>query len=114
MDRTYVRKWEEVDVNEVTRHLLILGAVSCDCAQCRHLGIDYAQTYTCPNCQTPFKYITYRRETADSHGRFSIIRRIRARRPDLIIVDYLDYKDQTGKHRAKDLLFKNMPEEKEE
>jgi hypothetical protein len=95
----FVRIWKEIDIKDISDHLLVVGDVSGDCSKCRTLGIDYAKVSACPKCGTDFKYIASRSKEVGK-----IIRR----RPDLIFIDFEDYKKITGRLKAKSLfLFKD-------
>src|SRR3989338_8103538 len=39
----YLRVWQACDIAEITKHLLIVGELTADCAACRELGIHYSQ-----------------------------------------------------------------------
>jgi hypothetical protein len=91
----FIRVWKEFDIGDISKHLLIVGDITGDCSSCRQLGIDYSTAKSCPKCGTDFKYIATRtRET----------RRIKHKRPDLIFIDFEDYKKAAGKIKARDLL----------
>lgn len=91
----FVRIWKAVDINDISEHLLVVGEAKGDCAKCRALGIDYSSAKNCPECGTEFKYIASRsREVA----------KIINKRPDLIFIDFEDYKKVTGKIKAKGLF----------
>ena len=90
-----MRVWKEVDIGDVSKHLLIAGALTADCSNCRELGINYANANSCPKCGTDFKYIASRTKE---------IKKIKQKRPDLIFIDFDDYKRVTGFMKAKDLF----------
>jgi hypothetical protein len=90
-----IRVWKEMDILDIEKHLLIAGDVSGDCSSCRKLGINYSSAKTCPECGNEFKYIASR-----SHE----IKKIKQRRPDLIFIDFDDYKKATGKIKARDIF----------
>jgi len=92
----FIRVWEELDIQDIGGHLLIVGASTGDCSKCRELGIDYASAKSCPKCGTDFKYIAAR--TRDT-------KRIKTKRPDLVFIELEDYKRAEGKTRARRLLF---------
>jgi hypothetical protein len=91
-----IRVWKEMDISDIGNHLLIAGETAGDCSNCRELGIDYSSAKTCPKCKNEFKYIA---------TRFHEIRKIKQKRPDLIFIDFEDYKKATGKIKAKNLFF---------
>ena len=104
MAQSYLRAYQGYDIEEVKKHLLILGDLSADCAACRHLGIDAAQTKTCPECGTEFRYLTSRRIENHPSERFQIVRRWREQRPDLPFLDFTDYSKTLGRKQARDFF----------
>ena len=90
-----IRVWKEIDIKDVSGHLLIVGMTSADCSNCRELGINYHTAISCPKCRTDFKYIASRSKE---------VRRIKEKRPDLIFIDFEDYKKITGFVKAKDFF----------
>ena len=98
-----LRIWHEVEFQEIEKHLLIAGDTVGDCASCRCLGIDYGKTH-CPECKTEFKYVTSRRIENHPGESFRIVRRLKEKRPDLIFIDYTDYKQLSGKLKGRSLL----------
>lgn len=95
-----MRVWQENDLDEINRHLLIVGDLSGDCSQCRQIGIDYASSITCSKCQTAFKYIASRSKEVS----FGHIKRIKEKRPDLVFIDYHDFKQALDRQKAKDFF----------
>ena len=100
----YLRVWQACDVQEIGRHLLVVGDVTADCAACRELGIDYASAKNCPKCGTVFRFIASRSAGVLDRGRGATVRRIKQRRPDLTFIDHEDYKEVTGKQSARDFF----------
>ena len=99
----YMRIWQKVDIEEVKKHLLIVGDIAADCANCREIGIKYAQTQTCPQCGAEFKFITAR-ATGSLKVSGPQVKRIKERRPDLTFVDYDDFRSITGAKTARDFF----------
>ncbi len=100
----YIRVWQNCDVEGITKHLMIVGDVTADCANCRELGIDYTQVRNCPKCGTDFRFIASRSTGKLDKGRGATVKRIKDRRPDLTFIDYEDYKEITGKQNARDFF----------
>ncbi|MBI3315742.1 MAG: hypothetical protein HYZ87_02040 [Candidatus Omnitrophica bacterium] len=100
----YIRVWQACDVQELTKHLLIVGDITADCAGCRELGIEYAQAKTCPKCGVIFRFITSRNAGKLDRNRGGTVKRIKDRRPDLTFIDYEDYKEITGKQQAREFF----------
>ncbi|MBI4437295.1 MAG: hypothetical protein HY590_07785 [Candidatus Omnitrophica bacterium] len=99
----FIRIWQEAVIQEIESHLLIAGDTVGDCASCRCLGIDYSKT-SCPQCKTEFKYVTSRRIESHPGESFRIVKRLKEKRPDLIFVDYTDYKQLSGKLKGRSFL----------
>lgn len=90
-----IRVWTELDIDEISRHLLVVGEVTADCYNCKEIGLDYVSLKSCPKCNSPFKYIASR-----SHE----IKKIKNRRQDLIFIDFDDFKKAAGFIKAKSLF----------
>ncbi len=104
MSQEYLRTYKPYHIDEVKQHLLIMGDLSGDCAACRALGIDSYQAKSCPECKTPFKYVTSRRLETHSGERFQLVRRVQEKRPDLIFIDFTDYTKTIGQKQARDFF----------
>jgi hypothetical protein len=100
----YIRIWQNCDVQELSKQLLIVGDITADCSACRELGIDYAQARSCPKCGVVFRFITSRHAGHLDRDRGGTVKRIKERRPDLTFIDYEDYKHVTGKQQARDFF----------
>ncbi|MBI4388392.1 MAG: hypothetical protein HY582_05060 [Candidatus Omnitrophica bacterium] len=100
----FLRNWKEFDIQDITRHLLILGDLSGDCANCRELGIDTWKALECPKCHTKFKFIASRRSADHPGERFQLARRMSEGRRDLMVVDYDDYHRTIGGQKARDFF----------
>lgn len=94
--RDFIRVWKEMELEDIEKHLLIVGASSGDCSNCKELGINYLTATSCPKCNTGFKYVA---------SRLHEVRKISNKRPDLIFIDLEDYKKAAGKIKAKKLFF---------
>ena len=104
MAKEYLRRFELFDIEDVEKHLLIMGDLKADCASCRELGIDVYSAKACPACGTPFKYLTSRRLERHPGETFHEVRRLKEKRPDLIFIDYSDYSKVLGKKKARDFF----------
>ena len=100
----YIRIWQACDIQEITKHLLIVGDITADCAACRELGINYHQAKSCPKCGTIFRFITSRNAGKLDRDRGGTVKRIKDRRPDLTFIDYDDYKEISGKQSAREFF----------
>lgn len=104
MANEYLRVFRRFDIEEVRQHLLVMGDLTGDCASCRALGIDGYTASQCPQCGTPFKYVTSRRLEAHPQERFQFVRRMQDKRPDLTVIDYTDYVKTMGQKKARDFF----------
>ncbi len=98
-----IRVWQELKSDEVKKHLLLAGELTANCENCQHLGIDFFKESKCRECGTDFKYIGIRKKSNKAEELFAI-KRLKEKRPDLIIVDHEDIKRAFGKSKARDLL----------
>ncbi len=101
---TYIRIWQSCDIENIGKHLLIVGDITADCQACRQLGIDWTETRSCPQCGTDFHFIASRNTGRMDRGRGGVVKRIKDKRPDLTFIDYEDYKEMTGKQQARDFF----------
>ena len=83
MSKLLIRVWTEMDTEEIKKHLLKAGELSANCENCQHLGIDFTKEAICPNCHTPFKYISFRRKTHQAET-FSAIRRLKEKKGKIL------------------------------
>ncbi|MBI4431868.1 MAG: hypothetical protein HY592_00065 [Candidatus Omnitrophica bacterium] len=100
----YIRVWQACNVEEIKKHLLIVGDITADCANCRQLGIEYATAQSCPQCGTIFRFIASRNSGKLDRNRGGTVKRIKDRRSDLTFIDYDDYREITGKQQARDFF----------
>ena len=96
--KSFTRVWEEIDLADVEKHLLVVGDLSAECFGCHKLGID-SKARACPDCSAIFKYIGFRRKL-----QISYLRKVREERPRIVIIDFDDFKKSTGKRDARKLL----------
>jgi len=104
MSTVYLRTFKPYDIEDVKKHILIMGDLSSSCGSCRELGIDSQAAKACPNCGTTFKYVTSRRLESHAGERFQWARRTHGKFPDLILIDYSDYSKSIGKKQARDFF----------
>jgi hypothetical protein len=104
MNKVWIRKWVEEDLQDIRDHILIVGELSSDCGKCREIGLDFKKLDKCPQCGTAFKYVTSRVASIGSGDRFAVFRKICSKRPELIFIDYDDYKKLTSRSKAEEFL----------
>jgi Zn finger protein HypA/HybF involved in hydrogenase expression len=104
MSKAFIRIWQELDTEDIKKHLVVVGQVSGSCENCNELGIDYQTAKNCPNCNTEFKFISLRPEKEGKDIGFSNIRLIKQRCPDLIFIEYSDFKKFSASQKAQDIF----------
>ncbi len=99
MSKKYFRVYTRLDVQEVRAHLLIYGDLAGQCAACRRMDIPL-EAGACPECRTEFRYLAFRRV----RQHLPKLVRILEERPELVVVDYDDFRRNTGLLKAEELL----------
>ncbi len=102
MTNRFIRVAQERDIEEVMKHLIVVGELTGDCFSCRHIGIDYSREKYCPGCQTDFRFISYR--SMGLMAPSAQVARLCQRRPDLTYVEYADIKEFADRKKAKDIF----------
>ncbi len=98
----FFRIAQEIEYDNVAKHLLVVGELTGDCFNCRAIGIDYSREKYCPECNTDFKYISYRREASLINS--ASIARLCQKRPDLVYIEYSDIKEIADKLKVKNIF----------
>ena len=96
--KNFVRVWEELDLADIEKHLIVVGDLSAECFGCHKVGID-SKARACPDCSAIFKYIGFRRKV-----QISYLRKVRDERPRIVIIDFDDFKRSLAKRDARKLL----------
>ena len=99
MRKAYIRIWQNLDLDDVQKHLLIAGDISGDCANCKEIGLNFQTTKVCPKCKTEFKYIATRASKASREAK-----RLKSKRPDLIVIDFSDFKEAQSRDQARKFI----------
>lgn len=94
----YIRAWEELDLADIEKHLIVVGDLSSECFSCHKVGID-SKARACPGCLAIFKYLGFRRKVQASY-----LQKVREERPRIVIIDFDDFKKALGKRDARKLL----------
>ena len=90
--------WQEADIKAIEPHLLVAGSTAGDCANCKEMGIPL-DSKSCPKCGCLFRYIGTRISSSIREAK-----RLRAKRPDLILIDFQDFKNVTARDKARGFL----------
>ncbi|MFH1876058.1 MAG: hypothetical protein ABH865_04135 [Candidatus Omnitrophota bacterium] len=94
----FLRSWQEFDLEDVKKHLIVVGELSSDCFCCRKIGLD-SHARACPSCKAYFKYMGFRRHVDGGY-----IHKLRAELPSIIFIDFDDFKKLIGQQQARKLL----------
>lgn len=100
--KSLIRMWQETDIQSIEPHLLIAGSTTADCASCKEIGISF-EAKNCPKCGTFFKYLGTRISNSSREAK-----RLRAKRPDLILIDFQDFKEVIARDKAHGFLDGNL------
>lgn len=96
--KSIIRIWQKVDVDLIGPHLLIAGSLTADCGNCKEVNIRI-DSRNCPNCKTAFSYIGTRISSSAKEAK-----RLRAKRPDLTVIEFADFKEVEARKKARGFL----------
>ena len=96
--KNYLRVWEKCDLIDIEKHLIVMGELSSECYSCHKVGIE-RRAKTCPECGVSFKYMGFRRRLNPAH-----LNKFKEDLPDIIFIDFEDFKKVLGKHQARKLF----------
>lgn len=99
-----IRVWQNLNIDEVKKHLIITEDIIGMCGNCQQLNLNYKKDKKCPSCHTEFRYITVRNDSFSDIKRIS--ESINSKTIPLILIDHHDYKDATAKNQIDDLFKK--------
>jgi len=94
----FIRVWKELDLKDVEKYLIVMGELSSECFNCHKLGIPL-RAKTCPECGIVFKYMGFRRKLQPSY-----FNKVKEENPDIIFIDFEDFKRSLGKRDARKIL----------
>ena len=84
-----LRVWQELDLDTVKRHLLLIDDLYGACASCKQIGLNYLKDSKCSGCGTDFKYLATRLKDSAETGK--ILSRIKKENLGLTLIDREDY-----------------------
>ncbi|MBI38546.1 MAG: hypothetical protein CMF59_03030 [Leptospiraceae bacterium] len=84
-----VRVWQQLDLNTLKQHLLLIDDLYGTCAACNQIGLNYLKDKSCSGCGTEFKYLATRLKDPAETGK--ILRRIEKEKLGLTLIDREDY-----------------------
>lgn len=95
---TFLRIWQEIDIENIKKNLFVVGELSGECFSCRNVGISFNEKQ-CPSCKQEFRYIAFRRKI-NLHS----IKRFKDKYPKACFIDFDDFKKAIGKSQAHKIL----------
>lgn len=99
MSEKFLRIYKKMDFGFVKSRLLLYGALSGSCAACKEMDIKL-DARCCPKCKSEFCYIAF----MNVKDHLPKMLRLSEERPDLVFVDYEDFKKIEGALKAQDFL----------
>lgn len=99
MSERFLRIYKKMDFNFVKSHLLLYGALSGSCASCKTIDVKL-DARQCPQCKAEFHYIAF--QNVKDH--MPKMLRFGDERPDVVFVDYDDFKKMEGALKAENFL----------
>ena len=96
--RTFLRTWEEFDLKKIEKCLIVVGELSSECFSCHNVGID-SKAKACPHCGAYFRYMSFRRKLSPAY-----LNKVKEGLPNIICIDFEDFKKALGKRDARKLL----------
>ncbi len=99
MSQRFLRIYKALDIQEIREHLLIGGDLFGQCAHCQTIGLKL-EVHQCPQCHKEFKYIAFK----NIKDHLPKLHRLFSERPEIVIVDYEDFKRLSGALRAEEFL----------
>ena len=109
--KEWIRVWKQFSLDEIKDSLLIVGELTSDCGRCKEVGLSVDHSKSCPHCGAAFRFVTSRQAAGSVPNHYRGVGRITSRRPDLIFIEYDDYKRSTGKSKAYEMLGGTDPNE---
>jgi len=94
--KTYpVRIWQQVDIEEIRSHLMLIDDLYGMCASCKQLGLNYLKDKTCPKCGNEFRYIASSLKSPADTAK--LLARIESEKLPFTLIDREDYDRATSR-----------------
>jgi len=94
----FLRTWEEFDLGDIEKYLIVAGELSGECFSCHKVGLDL-KVRSCPECRVVFKYMGFRRKV-----KMSYLQKVKKEWPRVIFIDFEDFKRCLNKRDARKIL----------
>jgi hypothetical protein len=99
MSTRFIRIYKKFFLDEIKTHLMTYGALFGSCANCKRMDLKI-DTPQCPECKTEFKYIAFQ----NIRDHMPKMLKMSHEQPQIIFVDYDDFKRLEGEEKAKGIL----------
>ncbi len=97
----FIRIWNEIDIEEMKEHIVMVDDISGFCPNCKKIGISLKNLKECPECNREFKYVSSKEAKGGKH---EIVTRTIKKLPELTFIDYDDYHRLTNQKAAEGLF----------
>ncbi len=95
----HIRVFQSLNLDEIKKHLLVVGDLSAVCENCRKLDVKM-ESPVCPECKTEFKFAAFRSLKIPK----AKVAKLMAQRPSMKIIDFEDYTQAKGSSKLDDLF----------
>ncbi len=95
----FLRIYKKFYFDEIKAHTLLYGVLSGSCSSCKEIDIKL-DALQCPSCKNIFKYLAF----MNPREHLPKMLKISHERPNLVFVDYDDFKKVEGELKAREIL----------
>ncbi|MFH1505227.1 MAG: hypothetical protein ABIH08_07600 [Candidatus Omnitrophota bacterium] len=96
--KVFLRAWKRFELADIQEHLIVAGELSSECYSCRKIGLELIAK-SCPECGSNFQYMSFRRKVTPL-----FLNKVREQWPEVIFIDFEDFKKSVGKKDARELF----------
>ena len=100
MKEIYIRTWTKRNIDDVSKHLLLIDDLYGMCANCKEPGLNFVKAKKCPKCNTEFRYLAIRNKNEIG----KILTRIEKENLNLFVIEKEDWEKAVAK-KSMDSLF---------
>lgn len=97
-----VRVWQNLKVDEVRQHLLLVDDLYGSCGNCKQLGLNYLKDSKCSGCGTTFRYLATKLHNPADVAK--ILNRINKESLKLTVIDRDDFERAEAKDAINNLF----------
>lgn len=93
---SWIRLWNNVNLEEIARYLLVVGISNAECFSCHKVGISQT-VERCPSCNTEFKYVAFRKRVKNKDLEIFTSK-------NLVPLDFEDFLKEYNRLKAKKIF----------